>query len=203
MPTSYSKFTIEDLNNLGIEVIESPLFTNDKIASIEPSSLLKQILERNMNRKLRSEKAKSEFIISPILADLEENNKGRFACFSGYKFNVDAKLGLSGFCDFIFSLKADAIVVEAPVFCVVEAKNDNVDEGMAQCIAEMYAAKIFNDKKKHLLPIMHGVVTFGFEWKFVSYQNQKAIIDTNVYYLNQLPNILGIMQHIILSAANR
>jgi hypothetical protein len=201
MATSYSKFTIEDLNNIGIEVIEAPLFVGQAIAPVAPTDYLKITLERNVRRKLRSEKAKSEFIISPILADLEEKSKGTFACFSGYPFNVDAKLGLRGFCDYIFSLKSDAVVIEAPVFCVVEAKNDNLDEGMAQCIAEMYAAQIFNERKKRPTESIYGVVTFGFEWKFVLLHKKKATIDTNIYYLNELPKILGIMEFIIKNAA--
>jgi hypothetical protein len=66
MPTSYSKFTIEDLNDIGIEVIEAPLFVGQAIAPVAPTDYLKITLERNARRKLRSEKAKSEFIISPI-----------------------------------------------------------------------------------------------------------------------------------------
>ena len=117
MPSSYSKFTIQDLNDLGIEVIEKPLFVSLNIPEKAPSDFLTATLERNQRRKLRSEKAKSEFIIAPILADLEEQNRGRFAFFSGYKFNVDAKKGLRGYCDYIFSAKPDAVVIEAPVFC--------------------------------------------------------------------------------------
>ena len=197
MPSSYSKFTIQDLNDLGIEVIEKTLFVSLNIPEKAPSDFLMATLERNQRRKLRSEKAKSEFIIAPILADLEEQNRGRFAFFSGYKFNVDAKKGLRGYCDYIFSAKPDAVVIEAPVFCVVEAKNDNLDNGIPQCIAELYAAHLFNKQKGKEQPAMYGAVTFGFEWKFIELAGQVAAVDTTTYYYTELPKVLGVLQYII------
>jgi hypothetical protein len=197
MAKSYSKFTLDDITELGIEVIENELFKDIEILSIEPTPFLKTLLEKNLKKKLRTEKAKSERIISPILWELEDRNLDRFACYSGYPLNVDAKLGLTGFCDFIFSAKTDSLVIEAPVFCVIEAKNDNLDDGIAQCVAEMYAAALFNQKKKQTKRVIYGVVTFGFEWKFICLENLKATADNKIYYLNQLPQIIGIMQYMM------
>ncbi|NJN33365.1 MAG: hypothetical protein HC817_03015 [Saprospiraceae bacterium] len=104
---------------------------------------------------------------------------------------------MTGFCDFILSLEPKAITIEAPVFFVVESKNDNLDSGIAQCVAEMYAAKIFNQRQGRHIPIIYGAVTLGLEWKFIQLVDQLATIDANVYYLNQLPEILGTLQYII------
>jgi hypothetical protein len=200
MPKSYSAFNYEDLKVLGLKVIADPLFVDVTIPQIEPSDLLKKILERNARQNVRSEKAKSEFIISPILTELQEHNRDKFAFYSGYKFSVDLKLGLTGFCDFILSLEPKAVTIEAPVFLVVESKNDNLDSGIAQCIAEMYAAQIFNQKQGRLTPIIYGAVTLGLEWKFIQLIGNIATIDSNVFYLNQLPQILGTMQYIVDNA---
>ena len=145
MPKSYSKFTYEDLTALSIKVREHKLF--DQIKEIEPSDFLKESLRKNLRRNLRTEKAKSELIIAPILNELEDTNGNIFGYYSGYNFDVDKSLGLRGFCDFILSFEPDSPIIEAPVFCVVEAKNDNLDSGVPQCIAEMYAAQIFNENR--------------------------------------------------------
>jgi hypothetical protein len=194
---SYSSFTFDDLSALNLKVIEKPLFSDITIPPVEPTDFLKKTLERNMKLKLRSEKAKSELIIMPILVEMVDINAQSFACFSGYKFNVEPKLGLNGFCDYLLSLEPESLVISAPVFCIVEAKNDNLDEGIPQCIAEMYAAQLYNQKKGKPIHAIFGAVTFGFEWKFLQLVDNVALADTNVYYFTQLPQILGILQHII------
>ncbi len=41
----------------------------------------------------------------------------------------------------------NSIDIKAPVFCVVEAKNRTVEEGLAQAGASMLAAALFNERK--------------------------------------------------------
>lgn len=200
MPKSYSKFNYDDLKALGLKVYELPFIYQLDYSTIEPSDFLKTALERNLKRKMRSEKAKSELLISPILTELEEFNQGHFACYSGYKFNVDLQKGLGGFCDFILSLEAGAFTIEAPVFLVVESKNENIEEGIPQCIAEMYAAQIFNDRAGKPRPIIYGAVTYGQVWKFIRLIKNDANVDSQIFFLNQLPEILGIMQYIVDNA---
>ena len=54
--------------------------------------------------------------------------------------------------DFILTGDAFSPFIATHIFCVVvrhpvEAKNDNLDIGGPQCIAEMYASKVFNEQK--------------------------------------------------------
>jgi hypothetical protein len=196
MPSSYSKFKFEDLEALHIKVIEGQVLDKKAIDPVNPSEYLIQTLDRNLRQKLRSEKAKSEFLIAPILSEIEANNRGLFAFYSGYNFDVDKEKGLKGFCDFVLSYSPEYLYIEAPVFSVVEAKNDNLDSGIPQCVAEMYAAAIFNERKAKHIPVIYGATTFGFEWKFLKYQNNLALVDTQIYYLNELPLLLGALQHI-------
>ena len=195
MPRIYSQFTYDDLSALNLKVRERQLF--DNIEEIEPSDFLKQLLSKNLKRNLRTEKAKSELIISPILNELEDRNAHVFSYYSGYNFDVDKKLGLKGFCDYILSFEPDSPIIEAPAFCVVEAKNDNMDVGVPQCVAEMYAAQIFNAKKGRETDFVYGAVTFGYEWKFLRLEKNVAFLDTNIYYVVRLPELLGVLQYIV------
>jgi hypothetical protein len=191
-PVSYSKYRAADLEKLGISIQTKVLFPS--ILSVEPTDLLKIILSKNLRRRLRSEKAKSEFLIAPILAEIEERNIQSIALFSGYNFEVDKSRGLNGFCDFIFSKDPNALNIAAPVFCVVEAKNDNLDIGISQCFAEMYAAQIFNQQKKLNLPVVYGAVTTGYAWQFLQIDGKIGIADTTIYSIDNLPVILGILE---------
>jgi hypothetical protein len=195
MPRSYSQFTYDDLSALNLKVRERQLFNH--IENVEPSNTLKDLLEKNLKRNLRTEKAKSELIISPVLNELEDRNGNLFGYYSGYNFDVDKKLGLKGFCDFILSFEPDSPIIEAPAFCVVEAKNDNLDIGVPQCVAEMYAAQIFNQKRGVESDFIYGAITFGYEWKFLRLEKQVAYLDTNIYYLVRLPELLGVLQEVV------
>src|SRR5262245_54102940 len=48
-----------------------------------------------------TEKAKSEFIIAPVLLELRRILGPKFALFSGVEWEVDVERGLNGYCDFI------------------------------------------------------------------------------------------------------
>jgi hypothetical protein len=196
MAASYSKFTYEDLDNLQISV-QTEALNLGTIPHIEPSAWLKETLELNMQLPLASEKAKSEGIIAPILSDLVRQNNFTFTYFSGYNFLVDKNHGLKGRCDFLLSKSPKARRIETPVLSIVEAKNDNLEEGIPQCVAQLYAADLFN--QKHGLPSrpIYGTITYAFSWQFILLDGKKAFVDDRTYTLEHLSQIMGILQHII------
>jgi hypothetical protein len=195
MPKSYSQYKYEDLDNLQIEIKLRELFLN--IATVLPTDFLVTTIDINSKQPLTTEKAKSEFIIAPILYEIARKNSDKVSFFSGYNFDVNKALGLKGFCDFIFTKYPASTIIKEPVFCVVEAKNDNVEKGVPQCVAEMYAAMLFNKQKKKEINVIYGCVTFGFQWLFLKMENNLVSRDTKIYELHELPKILGILQHIV------
>ncbi len=100
-------------------------------------------------------------IVTPILLELQELKKGKISLFSGIDFRVDPKRGLSGRCDFIISADGKSEFMTAPVITIVEAKNDNVRSGLGQCIAEMVAAQLFNQRQEKDIETIYGTVTTG------------------------------------------
>ena len=196
MAQSYSKFTYDDLDKLNIKVVKQTL-TFDGMQTVEPSSLLTETLKRHLRMPLASEKAKCEFIITPILSDITERNINEITYFSGYNFNVAKELGLKGRCDYLLTYVPNSPRIEAPVLAVVEAKNDNLDEGIAQCIAQMFAFRLFNERKGKPTPVVYGAVTFGLEWQFLRLEDQLVHLDTNIFYIKELPQILGVLQWIV------
>ena len=196
MAQSYSKFTYDDLDKLNIKVVKQTL-AFDGMQAVEPSNLLTETLKRHLRMPLASEKAKCEFIITPILSDITERNIDKITYFSGYNFNVAKELGLKGRCDYLLTYVPNSPRIEAPVLAVVEAKNDNLDEGIAQCIAQMFALRMFNERKGKPTPVVYGAVTFGLEWQFLRLEDQLVHLDTNIFYIKELPQILGVLQWIV------
>ena len=83
MKKSYSNFTFEDIKALGLSVINGDLF--DEFPDIQPSDLLSKTLELYQGLPVQSEKAKSEFLISPILSEVRMRNPKKITFFSGYQ----------------------------------------------------------------------------------------------------------------------
>src|SRR5207248_3185303 len=90
---------------------------------------------------------------------------GAMGLFSGVEFDVDASRGLNGICDFILTRSPKQFILSAPLVTIVEAKNDNLRNGLGQCIAATYAAQLFNQQSSAAVPAVFGVVTTGSAWK--------------------------------------
>ena len=200
---AYSDFTFAKLSaKFGLEQESISLFTNVAIEPIEPTAHLVQDLEEAKEMPIFTEKAKSESIISPIIKEIKRRNK-HISIFSGYTFNIDAANDLVGAPDFMISMKPKIVELQRPIFCLVESKNKTPEESFAQCAAEMYAARLFNQQAGEPCDIIYGAVTNAFDWVFMKLEGNIVFIDLNRYYLNQLPYILGIFQYIVQDTKNK
>ncbi len=198
---AYSDFTLERVENeLGVTVVTiDNLFGS--IAAAQPSDWLVQTLERLMPLALRvnSEKARSEFIIAPVLGEVQYQVRSSISLFSGKEFNVDASKDLTGRCDFLMSRKPNSYTISAPVVTIVEAKNEDMVSGLGQCIAEMVASQMFNLKAGKVIPVIYGVVTTGSSWQFLKLEGETASIDSTEHYIDRVDVILGILIECIRS----
>jgi hypothetical protein len=103
----YSHFTIAQVQadfQLTIDERQA-LFTN--VQPVQPSSLLTNFLAEYLSLAIdiNSEKARSEFVIAPVLADVRRHSNYQVSLFSGKEFNVDKAQGLTGYCDLICGLR--------------------------------------------------------------------------------------------------
>jgi transketolase C-terminal domain/subunit len=110
---------------------------------------------------------------------------------------VDKEKGLTGTCDFIISRSPEQLFIKVPVITIVEAKNDNINRGLGQCVAEMVAAKLFNERGENGISTIYGAVTTGSLWKFLKLENQTIYVDMREYYLVNVGKILGILLSMI------
>ncbi len=197
---SYSQFTSLEMieTNFGVTIADRiNLFANTPTA--EPSDFIKQTLQENLALALaiNTEKARSELIVTPILVELRKQFNYQISLFSGKEFNVDVEKGLTGFCDFLISQSPEQLLIKAPVVALVEAKNDNIQAGLPQCMAEMIAAQTFNERRNNNISQVYGVVTTGTNWKFLQQHDTVIEVDLNDYFINNLSQILGILKYMI------
>jgi hypothetical protein len=195
---AYSDFTLNEIKEKFQLVTEEETNIFSDVGEVEISNFLSEILKENIPLALaiHTEKARSEMIVTPILIELRKIVNHRISLFSGVEFNVDKEKGLNGVCDYIISLSKEQLYVSSPVISIVEAKNDNIKSGLAQCAAEMIASGIFNKQKGSLINTIYGIVTTGSIWKFLKLED-RLYIDVKEYYLEQLGKIMGIMLQII------
>jgi hypothetical protein len=194
-PKSYRFYKLKDLAEIcGIKKRDINKML-EPTKNIAPTQVLAQTLERNMGLPMHNEKAKSELIVMPILAEVWAKNNN-FKPISGLTFNVDSSRGLTGRCDFLISNDPNAQELESPIMCVFEAKNDAIEDWYGQCGAEMYAALIFNEREGNDIKIIHGAVTNGFTWQFLKLEEQILYIDSQRYGTANLPQLLGAIQKV-------
>lgn len=203
---AYSDFkTIDSVKRkLKLKVTRDKNLFSD-VEEVEPSHLLKETLQENVPLALaiHSEKARSELIVMPILVEVRRRLDHRVSLFSGLEFNVDRERDLKGVCDFILSLSPEQMFITAPVISIVEAKNDNIKSGIPQCLAEMVAAKTFNEKNENPVDTVYGIVTTGSNWQFLRLADSTAVIDLREYYLVEVEKIIGIILHLLEDALRK
>jgi hypothetical protein len=196
---AYSNFTLRKVKQeFGLTIEERESFL-PIIRPVTPSDYLTETLRRNLALAIAvgTEKARSELLISPVLVEVREILDRRISVFSGTDFTVDESLGLNGICDFLITQSTEQLMIESPVVAIVEAKKEDLNSGMGQCIAEMIAAQKFNETSGTPRQTMYGTVTTGNVWRFLKLQNRTVSIDLTDYAMPPIDQILGILSYLV------
>jgi hypothetical protein len=196
---AYSDFSLSSVSQAFSLSVDDETDLFGEIAAITPNERLLSFMREYapFGLKSRTEKARSEFVIAPLLAEACKLLAGNVSLFSGVDFNVAPEKGLKGVCDFLISLSPNAYELIAPAVVVIEAKRDDLPGGYGQCIAEMIAANLFNRRAGLAIPVIHGAVSSGHDWQFLKLVDNQVFIDKSVYYIDQPGKILGILLHIL------
>ncbi len=192
---AYSDFSLAKVkNDFGLTLDESCNLFGD-LLPVLPSTTLRTLLSDYipLATSISTEKARSEFLIAPILAEVRRLLNNQVSLFSGNEFNVDAQRGLQGFCDYIISGSKEQLYINAPVTIIFEAKKEDIIGGLGQCVAAMVAAQLFNQNKGNEVERIYGSVTTGTNWKFLFLEGSIVYIDEIEYYIKEVDKILGIL----------
>jgi hypothetical protein len=195
---AYNNFTLDSVKNqFRLRIFNDPFC--DDLAIAEPQSEFVTVFSDlfKLGQSARTEKAKSELLVAPILVQARKLAGERVQLFSGEEFNVDQASGLNGFCDFLFSKSENPYTIDAPVLMMVEAKRGEIEFGWGQCVAEMFAAQTYNQNQEQNIPVVYGCVTSGRLWQFLKLEGDRVTIDPNNYALMPLEKILGILKWVL------
>lgn len=193
---AYSKFKLKDILTQFSLTLSSEVFF-DEIKPLEYSDWLKISLERAQKQGYSSEKERSERLIHPVLAELQDINNYTFSFYSGRNLDIEPLQGLVGECDYILSLGNTIDMIQSPIFTLVEAKEESMDWGIRQCAAQMIGAKLFNENEGHAAKVIYGCATIGEVWRLMRLENDYLFLDKKHYYLNNIGELLGALQRII------
>lgn len=194
----YSDFSLEGVIET-FDLVEERKKLFENVQPLAASSWLKETFDFTFDFALTSssEKARSEFIVAPILIEMDRQNHRAFVIYSERTLDVDQSKGLTGECDFLLSKGKLSKTIQAPIFVVVAAKKQDIDLGLGQCVAQMFAAQLSNQHKNNAIEIIFGCVTTGESWQFLRLKDQALVIDSDIYYINRLEQILGVLQSIL------
>ena len=118
---SYRDFTLGEIEKtFGIKNRRTKVLNS--FEAVTPSETLANELKEVEELPVRSEKAKSEWIVVPILKELRKRNNKFFTIYSGDYLNVDEETGLKGECDFILAKDIGTFDINYPIIQIVEAK---------------------------------------------------------------------------------
>ncbi len=192
----YTEFTLEKLEKrFGIKNRLTTLLADAK--PVAASERLLADLNEARHFSLRTEKAKSEWIVVPVLREIVRRNQPFLTIYSGENLEADAANGLNGECDFILAKDAETYSISFPIIQIVEAKKQDFDIGIPQCSAQLVGAAVFNRDREVIVPKIYGCVTTGTVWQFLVYEENTIYIDPTQYSLGQIDMILGILQQIV------
>lgn len=196
---AYSDFDVTGAEmRLGVQVVVGAVFP--ELTPLPLPAWLADLLDRGRQLRVVSEKARNEFIVAPILLAVRELSGNTVAIFSGESFDVDRPAGLAGEVDFLLAL-LPAIptlpVIRAPVFTLVEAKRQDIDGGLGQCIAQMVAAQRYNTRQDRPNVRVYGCVTTGEDWQFLRLDGVIVTCDPVRMYRNDVGRILAAFMHIV------
>lgn len=197
---AYNQFKFPSvLSAFGLTLQTSPLFSDLQAETISSEVLAKFERGFSLAQAIDTEKARSEWIIAPILLEVLSTSPKPFGLFSGVELKAESDARLNGVCDFLLTRDINQMVPRAPFVTIVEAKNDNVRNGLGQCIAEMVAAQWNNEQAQVIVPVF-GITTTGSLWQFLRLDGTTVTIDAREYTLGDLGLIFAFIHRFVLEA---
>lgn len=146
---------------------------------------------------MRTEKARSEALIAPVLIEIARLNEDKISLFSGESIEADKTQDLVGELDFAFTRYPHAYMLEAPILATVEAKKQDFEGGFVQCVAQLIGIQKLNEQEQNVLPTLFGCVSTGYEWQFLKLEGRNVTTETDRLPIEKIGKILGFLQCIV------
>lgn len=100
---------------------------------------------------------------------------------------------LVGNADYLIAERQDYL--DTPFLCIVEAKRDDFEQGLAQCLVEMQACQWENNQAGKQIDVL-GIVTNGQGWIFYKLNQNGQVFESIPYSLGDPSALLGGLHYI-------
>jgi len=161
---------------------------------LEPTSFFMERMSRlKRNFDLRSYEESKKLIIDAFCEEVMEKTE-KLKIWKGGKIESDVAIGNA---DYVIAERKDYL--ETPFLSIVEAKKDDFEQGLAQCLVEMQACQWKNRQVGRNIDVM-GIVTNGQGWIFYKLSAANSQInevwETGLYSSDEISRLLGAIQYI-------
>lgn len=148
--------------------------------------------QRNMD-VFSSEAARCEIVIFPILREMYKHYYKKISLWIQKSIVYDEKL--NGTPDYLISKKSELgkTMLEFPLIIVAEAKKNDFEQGWAQCLSELIAAKCLNNNSE--MPV-YGIVTDGKLWEFGKLTEKDFTKNTDSFTVTDLNKLFGALKFV-------
>ena len=155
-----------------------------------PSDFFQQRLDRlHQTFDLRAYEKSKELLIDAVCEEALYPNSA-LKIWKGAALSSDA---LTGNVDYLITDRKDYL--DRPYLCIVEAKKDDFEQGLAQCLVEMAACQWNNRQAGQDIPIF-GIVTNGETWRFYRLDPDQQVYESAPYAIGNWPIVLGCLHQV-------
>lgn len=98
-----------------------------------------------------------------------------------------------GFVDYLIAERQRYLT--SPILCVVEAKNDNFEQGLAQCLVEMHACQWNNQQIGRSVDVL-GILSNGSSWQFYRLDPTGEVFESSAYSTGDMEFLIARLRFV-------
>jgi len=186
---NFSGFKLADAyRHLGITTLERWELNPEPI---EPSDFFRQRLDRlQQTFDLRAYEKSKELLIDAVCEEVLYPSSA-LKVWKGAALSSDL---LTGNVDYLVTDRKDYL--DTPFLCIVEAKRDDFEQGLAQCLVEMAACR-WNNVQRYSDRgnfSVFGIVTNADTWRFYELTTAGSVRESLPYAIGNLSTVLGALR---------
>lgn len=187
---NFSSFTKKEaFKQLNLDELTPWSFT---ATPIPVSKFFHERLDRLQRRFDLNSCEESKKLLIDAVCDEALENLDRLKIWKGANLRTETTCGVA---DYLIAERKGYL--ENPFLCIIEAKRDDFEQGLAQCLVEMQACQWENQQDRPTRDCeIFGIVTNGDSWQFYKLTPKGEVYETPTYSIGDLELLLGRLHHV-------
>jgi hypothetical protein len=161
-----------------------------EVNSVQPSNFFQEHLVRLKRHFDLESYEESKKLMIDAICDEAINACDRLKIWKGAQLESDR---LAGYVDYLIAERKRFL--DLPLLCIIEAKKDDFEQGLAQCLVEIHACQWKNQQNRHTIDVL-GIVTNGEGWRFYKLAVDGQVYETPLYSIGDMELLLGRLRYI-------